>query len=244
MGVGDEDIELSFARLVIETCTSFKRKVTVDEIVLLLRQLPLFANRMDEVHKAENMEKLFEVFSDKWSWYNHSLLKDLISAIRDDQDQTRFQNYHTKFISFLKNPLPKSRNEFSFGTGCGKGQILLRIKVNENWDTTTLEQVSQIHHSIAKILEVQLRDLYLVSVNKGCICLEFLIPESMAIPLCASQEEALMTVGVFRLEYGEYVFQVCTLFILQPKVPRNFTDCIVSSMLYTTVNFCISCQRL
>ena len=85
----------------------------------------------------------------------------------------------------------------------------MRIKIDKNWDTTTLEQVSQIHHNMAGILEVQLRDLYLASVSKGCICLEFLVPESMAIPLCASQKEALMAVGVFRLEYGENLFEVC-----------------------------------
>lgn len=211
MGVGNEDIELSFGRLVIKTSKSFEEKGLRKEIVLLLKQLSLFGNRMDEIHEAEYMEKLFEVFSDYWSWYNHSLLKDLINEFGDDQDRARYLEYHTKFISFLKNPLPKSQNEFNFGTGCGKGQMLLRIKVNENWDTTTLEQVSQIHHSIAKILEVQLRDLYLASVSKGCICLEFLVPESMAIPLRASQEEALMAVGVFRWECGEYVFQVCIL---------------------------------
>ena len=220
MGVGDEDIELSFGRLVIETCTSFKEKGLREKIVLLLKQLSLFGNRMDEVHEAEYMEKLFEVFSDKWSWYNHSLLKDLINEFGDDQDRTRFLEYHTKFISFLKNPLPKSQSEFNFGTGCGKGQMMLRIKVNENWDTTTLEQVSQIHHNIARILEVQLRDLYLASVSKGCICLEFLVSESMAIPLCASQEEALMVVGVFRLECGDYLFQVFMNLQCIANVPR------------------------
>ena len=159
MGVGNEDIELLFGRLVNKTSKSFEEKGLRKEIVLLLKQLSLFGNRMDEIHEAEYMEKLFEVFSDNWSWYNHSLLKDLINEFGDDQDRARYLEYHTKFITFLKNPLPKSKNEFNFGTGCGKGQMLLRIKVNENWDTTTLEQVSQIHHSIAKILEVQLREL-------------------------------------------------------------------------------------
>ena len=210
MGVGNEDIERSFGTLVIETCRSFKRKeVSIDEIVLLLEQLSIFGNSMKVIHKAEKMEKLFQSFRDKWSWYNHSLLEDLINDFGDDQDKERFREYHSKFTSFLKNPLPKSQNEYSFSTSCAKGQKLLRIKVKENWETTTLEQVSQIHHSIARILKIQLRDLYLASVSKGCICLEFLVPESMAIPFCASQEEALMAVGVFRLECGEYVFQVC-----------------------------------
>ena len=238
MGVGNEDIEHTFGTLVLETCRSFKRKeVSIDEIVLLLEQLPIFDNSTEVIHKAEKMEKLFQSFRNKWSWYNHSLLEDLINDFGDDQDKERFREYHSKFTSFLKNPLPKSQNEYSFGTSCTKGQKLLRIKVNENWDITTLEQVSQIHHSVARILKVQLRDLYLTSVSKGCICLEFLVPESTAIALRTSQEEALMAVGVFRLECGECVFQV---YYLTKLSTRNFTDC----MLYPSVNFCISCLQL
>ena len=231
MGVGNEDIEHTFGTLVLEICRSFKRKeVSIDEIVLLLEQLSIFDNSTEVIHKAEKMEKLFQSFRNKWSWYNHSLLEDLINDFGDDQDKERFREYHSKFTSFLKNPLPMSQNEYSFGTSCGKGQKLLRIKVNENWDTTTLEQVSQIHHSVARILKIQLRDLYLTSVSKGCICLEFLVPESIAIPLRALQEEALMAVGVFRLECGENVFQV---YYLTKLSTRNFTDC----MFYPSVNF-------
>ena len=204
------DIERAFARLLLHTCRSFKKKeLSMNEIVLYLKPMSLFSNSMEEVHKAENMEKLFEVFADKCSWYNHSLLKDLINDLGDDQDEERFQEYHKTFTLFLKSTLPKIQDEYSFGTGCGEGQKLLSIKINENWDKTTLEQVSQIHHSIARILLVQLRDLYLASVSKGCICLEFLVPESMAMLLCASQKQTLMAVGVFRLECGEYVWQVC-----------------------------------
>ena len=239
MGIDNEDIEHCFGTLVIETCRSFKKReeVSIDEIVLLLGQMSIFGHSMEVIHKAEKMEKLFQSFQDKWSWYNHSLLEDLINDFGDDQDKERFREYHSKFTSFLKNPLPKSQNEYSFGTSCAKGQKLLRIKVNENWDTTTPEQVSQIHHSVARILKVQLRDLYLTSVSKGCICLEFLVPELMTIPLRTSQEEALMAVGVFRLECGEYVFQV---YYLTKLSTRNFTDC----MLYPSVNFCISYLQL
>ena len=115
MGVGNGDIEHSFGTLVVETCRSFKQRkeVSIDEIVLLLEQLSIFGNSMEVIHKAEKMKKLFQSFRDKWSWYNHSLLEDLINDFGDDQDKERFREYHSKFTSFLKSTLPRSQNELA-----------------------------------------------------------------------------------------------------------------------------------
>ena len=86
------------------------------------------------------------------------------------------------------------------------------IKIDEHWEIP-LGQIRELHHKIAEILKKPPKMLYFSSVSKGCICLEFLVPESMPILLCESQKEALMAVGVFRLECGEYVFQVCIVYV-------------------------------
>ena len=214
--VADKDIELTFGGFVTDTCISFTGKVTKDQIFLYLKQISLFSNRMEEVRKAENMEQLFEVLSDSWSWYNISLLEILINRFGDRQDKERLEGYRKERTSFLRNPLPRSQSEFSFGTGGGKGQKLLRVKISENWDTTSLEQISQVHEKIAMNLEVPVRVLYLSSVNKGCICLNFVVAEGVAehaFPLRASQEKAMVTAGVFRVECGNYVWQVCAVSI-------------------------------
>ena len=130
----------------------------------------------------------------------------------DKEDETKLKEYLNKFTSFLKKRLPKSQESVSFGIRCRRGQKQLLIKVDEHWEIP-LGQIRELHHKIAEILEVQSKVLYLTSVSKGCICLEFLVPESIAIPLCASQKEALMAVGVFRMECGEYVFEVCIVYI-------------------------------
>ena len=113
-----------------------------------------------------------------------------------------------KFASFLKKRLPKSQDSFGFGSRYRRSQKPLLIKVDEEWDTISLRQIKKLHHKVAEILELPPHVLYLAAVSKGCICLEFLVPESMAFSVCASQEEALLAVGVFRLECGEYVWQV------------------------------------
>ena len=211
--IADTDIEVSFGGLVTDTSSSFAGRVTKDQIVLYLKQMSLFSNGMEEVRKAENMEQLFVALSDYWSWYNISLLEILINKFGKREDKERLEQYCKERASFLRNPLPRLQNEFSFGYGGGKGQKLLRIKISENWHTTSLEQISQIHKKIAENLDVKVRELYLSSVTKGCICLNFVVAEATcmdAFPLSESQKKTMVTAGVFRLECGNYVWQVCT----------------------------------
>ena len=199
--------------------------LSLDRIVLWLKQLEAYKplkkalpinlnDRMGEVHKAEDMVQLFDILSDYWSWYNHHLLENLILQFGSPEDKRRLREYSKGFISFLeKRRLPKSQDKFSFGTGRGKGRKPLLIKVDENWDTVCLRQIRELHHNIAEILKVPPHVLYLASVSKGCICLHFVVPESMdeqTFPLCESQKKALQEASVFRLECGEYVWEVRT----------------------------------
>ena len=236
-GIADTDIELLFGDLVTDTCISFARKVKKDQILLHLKHMSLFSNRIEEVRKAENIEQLFDVVSDSWSWYNISLLEILINKFGDRQDKERLEGYCKERTSFLRNPLPRSQSEFSFGTGGGKGQKLLRIKISKNWDTTSLEQISQVHEKIAVNLEVPVRVLYLSSVSKGCICLNFVVAEATAehaLPLSESQKKAMVTAGVFRLECGNYVWQVCAMSLCihprQPKLASSHSQILSHSM--------------
>lgn len=212
----------AFASLVNRTSDSFSQ-VSLNRTVLWVKQLegykPLkksleidLSKRMGEVHKAEDMVQLFQILSDYWSWYNHHLLENLILEFGGPEDKRRLKEYCDKFTVFLEKRLAKPQQKFRLGTGRGKGQKPLLIKVDENWDTISLRHIRELHHSIAKILKVPTHVLYLASVSKGCICLHFMVPESMdeqTFPLNESQKKALQTACVFRLECGDYVWQVC-----------------------------------
>ena len=210
-----------FADFVRNTSNSLAQKVKLEEVVLWLRQLevvkPLANTSMSlsetmEVNDFKNMDQLFTNISKYWSWYNYDLLEDLIKRFGDEEDEAKLQEYLDKFTSILERRLPKSQDSFSFGTRCRRGQKQLLIKIDKHWEIP-LGQIRELHHKIAEILKKRPKVLYFSSVSKGCICLEFLVPESMAILLCESQKEALMAVGVFRLECGEYVFEVCIVYI-------------------------------
>ena len=233
--IADKDIEVSFGGLVTDTSSSFVGRVTKDQIVLYLNQISLFSNGMEKVCKAENMEQLFLALSDNWSWYNIAVLEILINKFGNCEDKDRLKEYRKKLDSFLRNPLPRLQKEFRFGNGGGKGQKMLRIKIGENWHTTSLEQISQVHRKIAMNLEVQVRELYLSSVSKGCICLNFMVAEAMdAFPLSESQKKAMVTAGVFRLECGNYVWQVCTVANILIQDSQSYPHLLATSRFYLT----------
>ena len=98
--IADKYIEVSFGGLVTDTSSSFAGRVTKDQIVLYLKQISLFSNGMEEVCMAENMEQLFVVLSDYWSWYNISLLEILINKFGKRQDKERLKGYHKECASF------------------------------------------------------------------------------------------------------------------------------------------------
>ena len=215
-----KQIVQDFADFVLDTRKSLAQKVELDDIILWLRQLevikPLTNTSMSlsetmEVNEAKNMQQLFMILSKYWSWYNYYLLEDLINKFGGKENVAKLKGYLGKLTLFLEKRLPKSHDSFSFGTRCRRVQKQLLFKVDKNWDTIPLGQIRELHHKIAEILKVSPNVLYLASVSKGCICLEFLVPESMAFSICASQKEALLAVDVFRLECGEYVWQVCNL---------------------------------
>ena len=219
-----KEMSCKFASLVNRTVDSLKT-VSLNRITLWMKHLeaikpvtvtkalPLLVERMEEVGKAENVEQLFWILSDYWSWYNKYLLEKLIAEFGDREDKDRLREYDKAFTAFLGKRLPKSQDHFSFGAGHGKDRKPLLIKVDEIWEAISLGQIRGLHHSIAEILGVPPHLLYLSSVSKGCICLDFMVPSFLPdhlFPLSASQEKALLAASAFRLECGEYVWQVCT----------------------------------
>ena len=209
----------AFAHLVNHTLGSFVEKnVPLNRIVLWLKHLevykplkkplPLLSKRMKNIRKAEDMVQLFDILSDYWSWYNYHLLEKLIQEFGDEDELNK---YIGELTTFLTKRLIESQDSFNFGTGCGKGQKLMLVKVDKAWEGIHLEQIWEFHHNIAKILKLSPHVLYLSSVSKGCICLKFMIPDSIsgyAIPLRTLQKEALVAAGVFMLKCGKYSWQV------------------------------------
>ena len=108
-----------FAVLVLNTWKSFAQKVDLDYVVMWLRQLDSFkalrgtsmslCERVT-INEPKNMQELFMILSDYWSWCNYYLLELLIKKFGNKEDQTKLKEYHDKFTIFLKKRLPPTKS--------------------------------------------------------------------------------------------------------------------------------------
>ena len=210
-----------FARLVRFTCQSIKKKVTLEEFTLWLKQLegvshcsestPGFLDEeIDEILKAGSMEQVFLILSNYWSWYNHFLLEEIINEFGDKEDQKRLDDFRKEFYSFAHDRIVEfSQHPMIFGAavGDGKKRVSMLFKVDVSWDSVHINQLAEIHRNLASILEVNPHTLYLASIQKGCILMKFLIPSSVAravFPLSASQKESLAATNVTLVKCGTH----------------------------------------
>ena len=220
-------ISHAFAHLVKYTLKSFtQNKLPLDETILWLQELeayrpltdkflPLLRNKMEEISETDNIKdykELFKILHHYWSWYNFYLLEELIREFGDENNNRKLSDYLDKFRTFIEKRklLPNSEDSYRTGSKCGKDSNVLLVKVDKTWERISLEQIWEVHHYIAEILRVEPHQLYLSSISKGCVCLNFVVPESFAeyaLPLCESQKIALLAAAVFKLECGEYVWQ-------------------------------------
>ena len=217
----------TFASFVDETCKSIKKKVSVEEFALWLMQLQAFnqvshsfesaplllAQQINEICQAGSMERVFLILSNYWSWYNHSLLEEIINKFGDEEDRRRLDDFKESFSTFAQNRIVEfSQHPMTFSAAVrdGKTRVPLLFKVDRNWDTVHINQLSEIHRSVASILGVNPHTLYLASIRKGCILMEFLIPSSVAqavFPLSASQQEALATADIMVVKCGTHCYR-------------------------------------
>ena len=213
-----------FASFVDETCKSIKKKVAVEEFALWLMQLEAFdevnhssestplllAQQINEISLAGSMERVFLILTHYWSWYNHSLLEEIINKYGDEEDRRRRDDFKEKFSTFAHNRIVEfSQHTMTFGAavGDGKTRVPLLFKVDKNWDSVHINQLPEIHRNLASILGVNPHTLYLASIRQGCILMKFLVPSSVTqavFPLSASQQASLAASDVMLVKCGSH----------------------------------------
>ena len=216
-----DDIISEFADLVHYTITSTASRVSVMELSNRLNNLgsyrptrnpkPLLQNQQDEIKKAENVEKVFSVLGDYYSFFNYGVIEKVISWFGTQDDKERLQTYTEHFKIFCKRRTFECPSNI-YGHPAGKGKTDLVVKVEESWDPTegcSLENVLRLRTSLGKILEVESETLYLRQIDKGCVELLFQVPsfvEEDIFPLQVEQERSLASIGVSRLTCGRYSY--------------------------------------
>ena len=173
-----------FARLVNDTCRSFKnRGVSTSEFILYLKNAhPLTLKpRIYEMLKATCLEQVFAIVTDQaCSWFDYEIVKDVVDYLGGAQEKKQMERYEATFKMFVKQRLPKEKRHIEVGSGARKGGKQLVIKINKEWDEVNFNDLYKIRGNLAKILDVRRSDLYLADIREGCIMMTFVISKELA----------------------------------------------------------------
>ena len=162
--------------------------------------------------KKVGMVEVFRtVIAPNCSWFNHSLLEDIIVVYcsNDDGIRRKYGEYCGELKSYCRNRICQCSRKNGFWPGKHHSRSHVTVKMDREWSKLTVEQLDEIKLNIADTLKLWKHSLYLRSVEKGCVELVFHVPDSVAeevFPLSQEQEVALKEVGVLWLNCGDYQF--------------------------------------
>ena len=192
------------------------QRVDVEMFVLFLMNVPgyggksLFDTEVSKLREATRLVDVFKIVSDRCSWFNHSLVEQIIKKYckGNKEVEKAHKEYCTHLKKYCKQRVRKFPLKKKFGSR-GKKDVPMDIKVDREWDNIRIEQLEEVVFNVARILDVQRHVLMLSSVQQGCAQLTLLVPSYLpdaVLPLTAQQEASMVEIGVTDLQCGSYHF--------------------------------------
>ena len=191
------DIKIDFTRLLksTELWLSNNSRHTPKQLKKILKH-PNLSN-------ASDFESIIYILdnSNVWSWFSFDYLERIIRICSPERNELlpEFNEYKREFNDYCKRSLfecPSLMASYE-----PKYHYPLFVKLaDEEFKNPTLEDLrSDFEISLTTIIEVEPRDLVLLTYQEGCTQLIYSIPRDVAnntFPLSEAQKEMLLKMGV------------------------------------------------
>ena len=208
-------IKRQFQRLVFKTLRSLeKRGVGPKDLVghlmglqaldPILKGSPpvLFQDRIEKMLKCTSIQDVLLVVWDSYSFFNYGLIEDIILDLGSEDDKEMLLKYKRDFENYCERRI--------YETPClygPSGDCSVVMKIDNEFEKYTLNELKRFIFKLTKIFNITQHTLRLESVEKGCIQLNFQIPDFIAkqvFPLSRDQEKALKSEDVIEITCGNY----------------------------------------
>jgi len=187
------------------------KRVTVRHFVQFLRDVrghsrkSLFDIKGLKLYDLPDLIAVFDTVDLKahCSWFNHALVGDIIKVYCEDKKE--LIKAHEKYCELRVKKFPIKKK---FGDGGKKNKEMI-LKVDRKWDEIRIEQLEEVVYIVARILNVNRRDLHLRCVENGCVQLTLVIPSNISdevFQAAHEQEVALKEMGVTDYQFPCQVF--------------------------------------
>ena len=204
-----------------------RREVSVKSLLGHLRSIeavgpsfrPLYVDHSKPLktvvaREFHSLEEVFVALAPYCSWFNHLIIENIIETFcEEDEDvQRKWVAFQDKVNRYCKHRVIECPED-QYGESDDESEVrkVVVMKVDYSWATVRIDQLFQVRNSVAKILDIKPFNLYLRTVEKGCIKMLFYTP-NYAISnasLTLTTEIALRGIGVIGVTFGpEYAMPV------------------------------------
>ena len=196
-----EVMSTHFKKVIAETLKWYHQQDASTITPESLKSVVLTDLELDDLKLANSFEKVIEVLweNKKWSWFDFSLLKQMIDVYcqPDDLPKEQLQLYEKKFEEYCKRrvfecPMPIE------GYSSSHDESILVVKFEIEFSKLKLFQLKKVTLEISRIINAQ-KVLKLLTIKDGCTELLFSLSKnatSKVFPLNSEQEELLAKIGV------------------------------------------------
>ena len=177
------------------------QKIAVDKLVEYLEE------KITELLELKTFKDVKDFIKRNSSFYDYQLVKYMIKLTGTDKDKDRLKEYEKAFLHYAKRRVYECPSKFSSSVDTGSElQVKLDSKYYDEYKCT-LKDLKDFQYRLHVILGISVYVCRLISVDKGCILLTFIIPhhvQEAIFPLSAQQKTSLLELGVLQLICGNY----------------------------------------
>ena len=210
------NITSTFAVTVLRVYQLLKQNHTpVDEVRIMLQflgcrtsnktgsdSITMFSGS-DEMSESKDMAQLFECLRKYSSWYNYRLMKEVAEQFAGDEGKRLIADYEANLLRYYVSLVAYQCPDFVLEQKVPPGYTQVIVKVDWDFMSTNLQDISTFQANLADILELEPYVFQLRSVDEGCVRLEWAIPDALepyVAEMMAEKEECLRKLRVLRME--------------------------------------------
>ena len=152
---------------------------------------------------ASDFDSIFHILNDRnvWSWYSFHLLKRIIDPLSPTGSElfNKLKKYEENFKAFCKRSLFECPNLIATYDPDYHIPFFMKVADEEFKNPSLMHLRENFQDTLASIIELEDRDLVLLTYQDGCTQLIYSLPRAVAkkaFPLSQEQKELLSKVGV------------------------------------------------
>ena len=217
-----------------------RREVSVESLLCHLRSIEAIGPNFKPVYvghsqpllavAAREFQSLGEVFvalAPYCSWFNHLIVENIIETFceGDEELEKKWVAFKETVTNYCKRRVIDCPED-QYGEGdSSTARKAVVMKVDCHWNSIKVSQLFDIRDSVAKVLNIKRCNLYLRTVQNGCVKLLFYVPDCVELDLPLSLKVELQKVGIIDLFYDTETLSIKSLSAkLQKRSPITRSD--------------------